>query len=36
MTMRNADFMREATYVARLAQLYDWGRLARGQQCLQE
>ena len=28
--MRNTEFMREAEYVARLAQLYDWGRWARG------
>jgi len=28
--LRNGDFMREAEYVARLAQLYDWGPLARG------
>jgi SAM-dependent methyltransferase len=27
---RNPEFMREAAYVARLAQSYDWGRSARG------
>jgi SAM-dependent methyltransferase len=30
-TLRNPDFNREVGYVAQLAQLYDWGRLARGQ-----
>jgi 2-polyprenyl-3-methyl-5-hydroxy-6-metoxy-1,4-benzoquinol methylase len=30
MIMRNTDFMHEAEYAARLAQLYDWGPLARG------
>src|SRR6266550_479544 len=30
-TMRNVDFNNEVGVVARLAQLYDWGRFARGQ-----
>ncbi len=29
--MRNPEFMREATYLASLAQLYDWGRIPAAQ-----
>jgi hypothetical protein len=35
-TMRNSDFNGEVRYVRRLAQLYDWGSLARGHEASED